>query len=57
MAEHRVTPHLIVVLGSQIWEAIWRSLHLSHQQAQGGCASHAHRVTRMMMGPERRLVL
>jgi hypothetical protein len=26
-ATNAVTPHLIVVLGSQVWDVIWRSLH------------------------------
>ncbi len=27
MAEHRVLPHLIVVLGRQIWEMMWKSFY------------------------------
>jgi hypothetical protein len=27
MAEHRVLPHLILVLGEQIWELMWRSFY------------------------------
>jgi len=27
MAEHGVLPHLIVVLGEQIWELMWRSFY------------------------------
>jgi hypothetical protein len=30
MAEYGVLPHLLIVLGSQIWGTIWRSLHPSH---------------------------
>lgn len=33
MAEHGVLPHLIVVLGSQIWEVMWRTLHPTHGMA------------------------
>jgi hypothetical protein len=35
MAKHRVLPHLIVVLGRQIWEIMWRSFHPEgHTQTQ-----------------------
>ncbi len=57
MAKHRVMPHLIVVLGNQVWDVIWRSLHPdtgfapehftvdANQSCGDPCFHHANLIT------------
>lgn len=73
MAEHRALPHLIVVLGDQIWEMMWRSFYPegadpvphTHFQVTGyetcapgaECYHFANRITVKVSDTEQKILL